>query len=141
MSRCAQGLTRGTPNLPSGQPWDRHAMHTPCSDSMASVLNKSLHRVLRAIIIHFIKSMLDKTVLGHFRQPATTYPSLPVERKDKDDDKSSLPQSLIVASRIMMALPPSKHHTDKPKSLPTIKREKTLGTIKVLHTIKKGKHF
>ncbi|RVW71450.1 hypothetical protein CK203_057576 [Vitis vinifera] len=58
------------------------------------------------------------------------------ERKDKDDGKSSLPQSLIAACRIMMALPPSKHHHDRPKSLPTIKGDKALGTIKGPHTVK-----
>ncbi|KAL6315405.1 hypothetical protein AAG906_000516 [Vitis piasezkii] len=48
----------------------------PCSDVLsgpnASVLDKSLDRVSRAIIIHTTKSMLDGTLLGHFRQPITT---------------------------------------------------------------------
>ena len=64
----------------------------------------------------------------------------PTEQKDKDGGKSSLPQSLTVTCRIMMALPPSKHHHDKPKSFPTIKGDKAPGTIKGSHTVKKGKH-
>ncbi|RVW80005.1 Alcohol dehydrogenase 1 [Vitis vinifera] len=82
---------------------------------MDSVSNKSHDRVSRAIIIHFTKSMLDGTFLGHFKRPATTCPAPPAERKDKDGSKSSLLQSLIAACRIMITLPPSKHHHDKPK--------------------------
>ena len=67
----------------------------PCPDVLsrpnASVLDKSLDRVSRAIIIRTTKSMLDGTLLGHFRQPATTCIVPPAERKDKDDSKSSLP--------------------------------------------------
>ncbi|KAL6321434.1 hypothetical protein AAG906_016533 [Vitis piasezkii] len=74
-------------------------------DSVDSVSNKSHDRVLRAIIIHFTKSMLDGTFLGHFRRPATTCPTPPAERKDKDG-KSSLPQSLIAACKIMI----TRHH-------------------------------
>ena len=113
----------------------------PLSGLNASVVDKSLDRVSWAIIIHTTKSMLDGTLLGHFRQPITTCPVPPAERKDKDDGKSSLPQSLTVACRIMMALPPSQHHHDKPKSLPTIKGDKAPGTIKDPHTVKEGKHF
>ena len=39
----------------------------------------------------------------------------------------------------MMALPPSSHHHDKPKSLPTIKGDKAPDTIKGPHTLKEGK--
>ena len=67
----------------------------PCPDVLsgpnASVLDKSLDRVLRAIIIHTTKSMFDGTLLGHVRQLVTTCTAPPVERKDKDDDKSSFP--------------------------------------------------
>ncbi|RVW14104.1 Alcohol dehydrogenase 1 [Vitis vinifera] len=107
-------------------------------DSMDSVSNKSHDRVSRAIIIHFTKSMLDGTFLGHFRRPATTCPAPPAERKDKDGSKSSLLQSLIAACRIMITLPPSKHHHDKPKGFPTIKGDKSPGTIKGPHTVKKA---
>ena len=112
----------------------------PYLDSGDSVSNKSLDRVLWAIIIHFTKSMFDRTFLGHFKRFATTCPATPTERKDKDDNKSSLPQSLTAACRIMMALPPSKHHHDKPKSLPTIKGDKAPDIIKGPHTVKEGKH-
>ena len=48
----------------------------PCPDVLfgpnASVLDKSLDHVSRAIIIHTTKSTLDRTLLGHFRQPVTT---------------------------------------------------------------------
>ncbi|KAL6319857.1 hypothetical protein AAG906_036926 [Vitis piasezkii] len=37
------------------------------------------------------------TFLGQFRRPATTCPTPPVERKDKNDGKSSLQQSLTAA--------------------------------------------
>ncbi|RVW83232.1 hypothetical protein CK203_039622 [Vitis vinifera] len=40
------------------------------------------------------------TFLGQFRRPTTTCPTPPVERKDKDDDKSSLQQSLIAACQM-----------------------------------------
>ena len=67
----------------------------PCPNVLsgpnASVLDKSLDRISWAIIIHTSKSMLDGTLLGHFRQPVTTYTAPPTEQKDKDDDKSSLP--------------------------------------------------
>ena len=85
--------------------------------------------------------MLDRTLLGHFRQPVTTYTPPPTERKDRDDGKSSLPQSLTTAYRTMMALPPPQHHHDKPKSLPTIKGDRAPDTIKGLHTVKEGKGF
>ena len=115
--------TCGTSNPPFGRPWDWHAIHTSpvrmsCPNSVASVSNKSLDRISLAIIIHFTKSMLDRTFLGHFRRPATTCPMPPTERKDKDDDKSFLQQSLTAACRIMMALPPSKHHHDSQKVFP-----------------------
>ena len=90
--------------------------HLPYSDSMARVSNKSLDHVLRAIIIHFTKNMLDRTFLGHFRRPATTYPASATERKDKDDGKSFLQQSLTAACRIMMALPLSTIMTAKKSS-------------------------
>ena len=35
-----------------------------------------------------------------------------------------------------MALPPPQHHHDKPKSLPTIKGDRALDTIKGPHTVK-----
>ena len=38
-----------------------------------------------------------------------------------------------------MALPPPQHHHDKPKSLPTIKGNRTPDTIKGPHTVKEGK--
>ena len=134
--------TRGTSNPPSRLPWDWHTSPVRMSypDSVDSVSNKSLDRVSQAIIIHFAKSMLNRTFLGHFRRPATTCPAPPIKRKDKNGSKSSLLQSLTVACRIMMALPPSKHHHDKPKSFPTIKGDKAPGTIKGPHTVKKGKH-
>ena len=81
----------------------------------ASVSNKSFDHVSKSIIIHFTKSNLDRTVLGHFKRPATTCHALPVEWKDNDDDKSSLQQSLTAAYRVMIALPPSKHHHDSQK--------------------------
>ena len=142
LSGCTQGPTRGTSNPPFRLPWDWHTSPIRMSypDSMDSVSNKSHDRVSRAIIIHFTKSMLDGTFLGHFRRPATTCPAPPIERKDKDGSKSSLPQSLIAACRIMITLPPSKHHHDKPKGFPTIKGDKSPGTIKGPHTVKKGKH-
>ena len=112
----------------------------PIRTQVDNVSNISLDRVSRAIIIHFTKSMLDGTFLGHFKQPATTCPAPPAKWKDKDDSKSSLLQSLIAACRIMMVLPPSKHHHDKSKSLPTIKRDKAPGIIKGPHTVKKDKH-
>ena len=120
-SGCAHGLTCGTFNPLSGRSWDWHAIYTSpvrmsCPDSVVNVSNKSLDRILWVIIIHFTKSMIDRTFLGQFRRPTTTCPTPPVERKDKDDDKSSLQQSLIAACRIMMALPPSKHHHDNQKS-------------------------
>ena len=140
MSRCAQGPTRGT-----SKPSIRTTMgltHTSpvrmsYLNSVASVSNKSLNHVSRVIIIHFTKSVLDGTFLCHFRQPATTFPTPPAERKDKNNDKSFLPQSLIAACRIMITLPPSKHPHDKPKSLPTIKGDKAPYTIKGPHTVKK----
>ena len=67
----------------------------PCLDVLsgpnANVLDKSLDCVSRAIIIHTTKSMLDGTLLGHFRQPVTTCTPPLAERKDRDDDKSSIP--------------------------------------------------
>ena len=92
--------------------------HFPRSDSMASVSNKSLDRISQAIITHFTKNMLDRTFLGHFRRLAMTCFAPPTERKDKDDDKSSLQQSLTAACKIMMALPPSKYHHDSQKVFP-----------------------
>ena len=38
-----------------------------------------------------------------------------------------------------MTLPPSQYHHDKPKSLLTIKGDKTPETIKDPHTVKEGK--
>ena len=38
-----------------------------------------------------------------------------------------------------MALPPPQHHHDKPKSLPTIKGDRTPDTIKGPHIMKEGK--
>ncbi|RVW20970.1 hypothetical protein CK203_055237 [Vitis vinifera] len=116
LSRCAQGLTRGTSNLPSGRPWGTCYAHFPCPDVLAGIRARILNR-------------------SDLPQPA-----LPAYRaKRLDDGKSSLPQSLTAACRIMMALPPSKHHHDKLKSLPTIKKDKAPGTIKRPHTIKEGK--
>ena len=117
---CAHGMTRGTSNPLSGRPWDWYAIHTSlgrmsCPDSMVSVSNKSLDCVSRAIITHFTKSMFDRTFLSHFRRLAMTYPTPLAEQKDKDDSKSSLQQSLTAACRIMMALPPSKHHQNSQK--------------------------
>ena len=111
--------------------------HLPCLDSVANVLDKILNHVSRAIITHTTKSMLNRMLLGHFRRPATTCPAPPAGRKDKDDGKSSLQQSLTAACKIMITLPPSKHHHDKPKSLPTIKGDKDPDTIKSPRTVKK----
>ena len=116
--------TCGTSNPPSGWPWDWHAIHTSlvrvsCPDSVVSVSNKSFDRVSQAIIIHCTKSMLDRIILCYFRRPATTCPTLPIERKDKDDDKSSLQQSLTTACRIMMVLPPFKQYHDNQKVFPS----------------------
>ncbi|RVW68360.1 hypothetical protein CK203_063802 [Vitis vinifera] len=74
--------------------------------------------------------MLDETLQSHFKQPITAYTPPPIERKDRDDDNSSLPQFLTAACRTMMALPPPQHHYDKLKSLPTIKGDKVSDTIK-----------
>ena len=114
LSECAHGMTCGTSNPLFRRPWDWHAIHTSlgrmsCLESVASVSNKSLNRVSRAIITYFTKNMLDRTFLGHFKQPAMTCPTPPTKRKDKDDSKSSLHQSLTTTCKIMMALPPSKH--------------------------------
>ena len=62
------------------------------SGPSASVLTKSLGRETQAIIVYIARSMLDGTLLSHFKQPVTTYTPPPVERKDRDDNKSSLPQ-------------------------------------------------
>ena len=102
------------------------------SGPSASVLTKSLGRETQDIIVYAARSMLDGTLLGHFKQLVTTYTPSPAERKDMDDGKSSLSQSLTAACRIMMALPPPQHHHDKPKSLPTIKGDRALNTIKAL---------
>ncbi|RVW71270.1 Codeine O-demethylase [Vitis vinifera] len=67
----------------------------PCPDVLsrpnASVLDKSLDCISQTIIIYTTKSMLDGTLLGHFRQPVTICNPPPAEQKDRDDGKSSLP--------------------------------------------------
>ena len=111
------------------------------SGPSASVLSKSLGRETQDIIVYVARSMLDETLLDHFKQLVTTYTSPPVERKDMDDGKSFLPQSLTAVCRIMMALPPPQHHHDKPKILLTIKGDRAPDTIKCPHTMKEGKGF
>ena len=106
------------------------------SGPSASVLTKSLGHETQAIIVYTARSMLDGTLLSHFKQPVTAYTRPPAKRKNKNDGKSSLPQFLTAACRTMMALPPPQHHHDKPKSLPTIKGDRALDTIKGPHTVK-----
>ena len=76
-----------------------------CSDVLsglsASVLTKNLGRKTQDIIVYAARSMLNRTLLGHFRQLVTTYTPPPAEQKDMADGKSSLPQSLTVTCRIM----------------------------------------
>ena len=100
-----------------------HAIHTspirmPSPDPVASVSNKILDRVSWSIINYLAKSMLDRTFWGHFRWPTTTYHAPPTKWKNKDDDKPSLQQSLTATCRVMMTLPPSKHHNDSQKVFP-----------------------
>ena len=109
------------------------------SGPSASVLTKSLGRETQAIIVYTARSMLNETLLSHFRHPVTAYIPPPAKRKDKDDGKSSLPQFLTATCRTMMALPPPQHHHDEPKSLPTIKRDRAPDTIKGPHIVKGGK--
>ena len=109
------------------------------SEPSASVLTKSLGRETQAIIVYTARSMLDETLLSHFRHPVTAYILPPAERKGKDDGKSSLPQFLTAACRTMMTLPPLQYHHDEPKSLPTIKGDRAPDTIKGPHIVKGGK--
>ena len=76
------------------------------SGPIASVLTKSFGHETHAIIVYVVRSMLDGTLLGHFKQPITTYTPPPAERKDRDDGKSSLPKSLTTTCKTIMALPP-----------------------------------
>ena len=56
----------------------------PCPDVLSKpntrVLDKSLDRVSRAIIIHIIKSMLDGTLLSHVKQLVMIYTPPSAER-------------------------------------------------------------
>ena len=61
------------------------------SGPSASILTKSFGRETRTIIVYTIKSMLDGTLLSHFKQPVSAYTPPPTEQKDRDDGKSSLP--------------------------------------------------
>ena len=54
------------------------------SGPSASVLTKSLGRETHAIIVYTVGSMLDGTLLSHFKQPVTVYTPSPAERKDRD---------------------------------------------------------
>ena len=52
----SHGLTHGTP--------------IPCPDPVASISNKILDRISQAIIIHFAKSIPDRTFLDLYKWPA-----------------------------------------------------------------------
>ena len=98
------------------------------SEPSASDSTKSFGRETRVILVYTTKSTLDGTIQSHFRQP--TYTSPPAERKDRNDNKLSLPRFLTASYRTMMTLPPPQRHHNKPKSLPIIKRDIASDTIK-----------
>ena len=117
----------------SSSEWPPLSCPDVLSGPSANVLDKSLGLVSRAIIIYTTKSMLDGTLLSHFRQP----PSPRRLQNEKIEMTTSHPSHhLWQPSAGQWWL---YHHHDKPKSLPTIKRDKAPDTIKNPHTVKEGK--